>query len=52
MTPKKATVPYVPKFQEYAPPTHLRQDEIDRQPRPVSMSAVGNGGNNGMGRGT
>ncbi len=48
-----ATVPVTPKFQPLKPRPHLRQDEIDAQPVPVSMGGIGNGieGRNGYGRG-
>lgn len=49
--PQKATAPDWGKRPEYRPPSHFRDHEINAMPRPIAMSGVGNGGDNGMGRG-
>jgi hypothetical protein len=44
-------VSYAPAFRPMCATAHPRAAEIDRLPRPISMSGIGIGGNNGMGRG-
>lgn len=50
---KQPTPRYQPKFKEWKPRKHLRQDEIDALPRKISMGGIGNGKErvHGFGRG-
>ncbi len=41
--PRIAEPRYRPPFREYKPTPHLRQAEIDRHPRQISIGGVGNG---------
>ena len=50
LAPQKATV-WMPPFKPMKKHPHPRIAEIECLPKPVSMAGIGNGGNNGMGRG-
>lgn len=54
MSSKRAIPSYQPKFKEWRPKPHMRQADIDAQPRPITMGGIGNGQERqyGGGRGT